>query len=366
MKNLMLCNTSYQILVAMWMKYRYLSEDEVDIIITDHFKGSKELVNRADSCELFRKVYYAQTLDLIRHKISYTRGQDILHLVFPKKYIQKFVPIKEKYDALYLANFDTFSQVLYNALAHTNRSMRLYVFEEGLSTYSSFEKYYRDNREYYGHPESVLKRVLHKLVYRTKTIYGNVRSFYMFNPDLMKWKPQCDIFPMDKISCENPEFKRKVNLLFGYCAKFNEYDTKYIFFEESFLAEGTEINDIDLVNKIAARVGKENIMIKIHPRNPVNRFEKLGYKTNQCTYIPWEVILMNMEDLSDKIFITVASACVLNPFLTFHREVRAYSLYYCINQIPPILQNGLWEFVEEIYRQHQDKIRICRSVEEVN
>ena len=85
MKNLMLCNTSYQILVAMWMKYRYLSEDEVDIIITDHFKGSKELVNRADSCELFRKVYYAQTLDLIRHKISYTRGQDILHLVFPKK-----------------------------------------------------------------------------------------------------------------------------------------------------------------------------------------------------------------------------------------------------------------------------------------
>ncbi len=27
MKNLMLCNTSYQILVAMWMKYRYLSED---------------------------------------------------------------------------------------------------------------------------------------------------------------------------------------------------------------------------------------------------------------------------------------------------------------------------------------------------
>ncbi len=52
----------------------------------------------------------------------------------------------------------------------------------------------------------------------------------MFNPDLMKWKPQCDIFPMDKISCENPEFKRKVNLLFGYRAKFNEYDTKYIFF----------------------------------------------------------------------------------------------------------------------------------------
>ena len=286
--------------------------------------------------------------------------------MFPKKYIQAFVPIKEKYDALYIANFDTFSQALYNALAHTNSHMRLYVFEEGLSTYSSFEKYYNDNREYYGHPEGVLKRVLHALVYRTKTIYGNVRSFYVFNPELMKWKPQSDIFSMDKIPCENLDFKRKVNLLFGYSAKFNEYDTKYIFFEESFLAEGNEINDIDLVNKIAARVGKENIMIKIHPRNPINRFKKLGYKTNKCTYIPWEVVLMNMEDLSDKIFITVASACVLNPFLTFNREVRAYSLYYCIDQIPSILQNGLWEFVEEIYKQHQDKIKICCSIEEVN
>lgn len=366
MSKLFLCNTSYQILVAMWITYRYLPEDEVDLIITDHFTGSGELVSKAKSCGLFKQAYYARTLAFNRHSISYTKGQDILHLVFPKEHVREFFPLKKKYDDLYIANFDTFSQTLYNALAHTNRHMKLHVFEEGLSTYSSFEKYYNDNGEYYGHPKGILRKLVHKVVYRTKTIYGNVCDFYTFNPELMRWKPQCRLIHMERISCVNQEFKSIVNSFFGYSTECNEYNTKYIFFEESFLAEGTEINDIELVDKIASRVGKENIVIKIHPRNPTNRFEKLGYKTNKCTYIPWEVILMNMEDLDDKVFITVASACILNPFLTFDREVRAYSLYYCINQIPPILQYGLWEFVEGIYKQHQDRIRICHSIEEVN
>ena len=82
MSKLFLCNTSYQILVAMWITYRYLPEDEVDLIITDHFVGSSELVSKAKSCGLFKQAYYARTLAFNRHSISYTKGQDILHLVF--------------------------------------------------------------------------------------------------------------------------------------------------------------------------------------------------------------------------------------------------------------------------------------------
>lgn len=75
-------------------------------------------------------------------------------------------------------------------------------------------------------------------------------------------------------------------------------------------------------------------MVKIHPRNPVNRFEKLGYKTNHNTAIPWEVIVMNTDDISDKVLITVASSCILNPIIVFGKEVHAFSLYDCIDHIP--------------------------------
>lgn len=365
MKTLILCNTSYQLLVAMWIKYKYLKNSEVDLIITDHFKDSIHLTKNIKKYGFFNDVYYAETLMVSRNNISYSKKEQVLHLVFPKKYLKDFVPIKKIYNALYIANFDSFSQILYNALIHTNSSMKLFVYEEGLSTYSSFEKYYTENKDYYGTPKNYFMKIVHRLLYRPKTIYGNVEKFYMFNPGLIKWNPNCPILKMDKISCSDAVFKQDVNKIFGYNSQLNEYTTKYIFFEESFLAEGTEINDIELVDKISEHIGKENIMIKIHPRNPINRFAKKGYRTNKYTYIPWEVVLMNMEDLSDKVFITVASACVLNPFLTFDKEVRAYSLFYCIDYVPPILQNGLWDFVAEMFKQYSDKIQICSTIEEV-
>lgn len=61
---------------------------------------------------------------------------------------------------------------------------------------------------------------------------------------------------------------------------------------------GAGVNDVELIEALADKVGKQNMMVKIHPRNPVNRFEKLGYKTNHNTAIPWEVIVMNTDDIS--------------------------------------------------------------------
>ncbi len=89
------------------------------------------------------------------------------------------------------------------------------------------------------------------------------------------------------------------------------------------------------------------MMVKIHPRNPMNRFEQLEYKTNQNTAIPWEVIVMNSDDLSDKVLITVASSCILNPIIVFGKKFKAYSLFDCIDHIPPILQSGYWDLVEK-------------------
>ena len=41
--------------------------------------------------------------------------------------------------------------------------------------------------------------------------------------------------------------------------------------------DGYNVNDVEIVEKIASIVGKEKLFVKTHPRNPENRFEKLGY-----------------------------------------------------------------------------------------
>ena len=44
-----------------------------------------------------------------------------------------------------------------------------------------------------------------------------------------------------------------------------------VVFEESHSFEGFEVPDVEIVDKVANKVGRNNIMIKIHPRNPYNR-----------------------------------------------------------------------------------------------
>lgn len=279
--------------------------------------------------------------------------------------LKEYADIKPVYSDIYFANFDNFSQVLYNAHSHKNPGIKLHVFEEGLASYSSFAKFYSELKCFYGENLSGFKTFLHNHIYKTHVIPGNLSEFLAFNPQLIQWDPECEIRTMEKIDCQDIQFRNLVNHVFQFDPSEQEYDRNYIFFEESFFADGSEVNDIELVEELASRVGKENIMVKIHPRNPVNRFQRLGYKTNRNIAVPWEVIVMNADDLSDKVLITIASSCILNPIIVFGKKVNAYSLFDCIDHVPSILQNGYWDLVEKVYKEYPEMIHRCISTREI-
>ncbi len=56
----------------------------------------------------------------------------------------------------------------------------------------------------------------------------------------IKWK---------KIDCQDLAFRNIVNGVFHFDPSAQEYDRKYIFFEESFFADGSEVNDVELIGK---------------------------------------------------------------------------------------------------------------------
>lgn len=118
---------------------------------------------------------------------------------------------------------------------------------------------------------------------------------------------------------------------------------------------------------MAERVGRDKIMVKIHPRNPHNRFLELGYKTNQDTSIPWELILMNV-DMSDKVLITISSSSILNPILILGQGVKAYSIYECVDHEhchSRLLSGEMWEIAHKLFVKYSDMIKICHSVDEI-
>ena len=361
MTNLIICNNVYQILVALWIVHRSDPSVTWDMLISDHMK----LADRLRDSGLFRKVYHIHTLKLTKNQRSHSLLVRIRNALFPMMEVWEYAPIRPEYDSIYFANFDNFSQVLYNGLNHRNPDLKLFVYEEGLASYSSFARFYSDLKCFYGSHDSRFKKFLHQYIYRTSTIPGHLTGFLVFNPQLIQWDPECEIQELEKIDSADAVFRNIVNSVFDFNPAEQEYNTKYLFFEESFFADGADINDVALIEALAARVGKENITIKIHPRNPVNRFSELGYKTNRNTAIPWEVVVMNAENLENQIMITIASSCILNPIIVFGRKVQAYSLYECLNKIPFILQNGYWDLVDSVYRQYPDMIHKCSSVDDI-
>lgn len=368
-RELFLCNSVYQVMVAVWIKHCYLNGNYTDIIITDHMNDGEKISKKIKEIELFDNVFYAETLEEARYKVKRNRFELLMGDLFPVKQMQQYVKLKYVYTDLYMANFDGFSQMLFNVLSRKNSILKLHVFEDGLSTYCEMEKYYKYFEYHYYNPKddyNLFKRFLHKKIYRKKPLYGNVTRFLIFNPELMKWDPKCKVENLKKINSKDKKYCELVNHVFDYQNMEDNYNCKYIFFEESFYADEEIISDVELVEELAKRVGKENIMIKIHPRNPENRFAELGYKTNKNTSIPWEVILLNIGDVSDKVFFTIASSAILNPIMVFGVEIKAYSLYPCLKEIPQRLKGEAWDFLYGLFEKYSNMITLCEDIKEIN
>lgn len=364
-RQLFVCNSVYQIFVVLWIKYVYYQEERSDLVISDHMNGARTLVDSIKKVGAFDQVYYVESNAFAKHKIALHRKQRIIMSMFPNRALKSFVKLDEKYSELYVANVDYFSQLLFDALAHRDSKLKFIIYEDGLFTYSRL--YEEDYKSTYIPVKSLIKKMIHSVVYRKKTIYGNVTKLMVFNPENMAWIPEFHVEQLKKIDSYDDTFRKICNQVFSYDKSTDVYDRKYIFLEESFFAEGAQIDDLEVIEKLAERVGRDEIMVKIHPRNPHNRFSELGYKTNQDTSIPWELILMNV-DMSDKVLITISSSSILNPILVLGQGVKAYSIYECVDHEhchSRLLSGEMWEIAYRLFTKYSDMITICHSVDEI-
>lgn len=137
-KVLMVCNTPYQIFIATWLKMKVFSEDMVDIIISDHMNGSQALAENAKKVPLFETVYHVCSKETVR--VFYR--QTMMSVIHPFGQLAPYFVPDKRYDVLLAANLDTFTQMLFHAIANSpfdkraNKQLSFYLFEDGTSTYS--------------------------------------------------------------------------------------------------------------------------------------------------------------------------------------------------------------------------------------
>ena len=313
-----LCTTYFQLITAIQMRRTLFSEDYFDIVITDGSNKAQQYSEKLREMKIFDEVFFVtrerdsqEGFSSIGSKISrfcnyFVKGSYVSYLKHP-------------YDLFLSYSFYWYSFMLFNALEQDNHNIKVAKYEEGLISY-----YVDDHRFEYDYFLKIrkIKRLL-----RQPVMFDRYKDFYCFYPEFYEGKLHTIKIPV--IDREDKEFRDILCTMFDVNPDKLCYDKKFIYFASMLdreILEGRS-GEFDILKSIVKVVGKENIMVKLHPReNEPQRYEELGVTIDENSDIPFEVVQL-VRDFSNNVFITCLSGSVINFASILPKQTTTYLTY---------------------------------------
>lgn len=348
-KAVIITNTVYQLIVAIQMKLTVLKDMEVDLFISDHSVGVEKYVATGKRTGIFKDIKYIKSREYTVREGKYKRLDKLSEISFSLKRFYEVIKRcrgLKTYDYMFAANIEPFTIAMFDTLSiFLNRNIRFYLFEDGLSTYKSFEASILQQSK------DIKKGEFANIYKHTKygCVLDKISGVFVFNPRLFEWKWNIKCYKIPKVNRLDDNTIRIMNIFFDYQNDKKIFENKkVIFFEESFYADGCNVNDVKLVKVISECIGKEHILIKLHPRNKENRFA--GYDIFKDSSIPWEIIYLN-NDLKNIELVSISSGSIIHPYVVFGERKKVVILQklanISINGVLKIYQNYLREKIFE-------------------
>lgn len=345
MRILFQCNTVYQLMTALQIKNKFYNNDICDFLISDIMNDCDKLLNNLKQTNLVHKSYiqYIKNIKINRINKIFFRFTSL------KKYIVCNDIYNNFYNIIIFSNPSINNINLFQYFRRKNKNIVLKFYEDGLSTYS---KHYED---IFLCNKNKLKNYLFK-----NNILKKSNELYVFENSFFMWKPTQKITII-------PKFKRdymleKYNLIFNYDSNILPKNCKIIFFEEGYFADGKKVNDLEIIEKCVNYFGNDGFYVKIHPRNPINRFKNKSIKCIPTSSIPWELIVLNnIERIENMILITIASASIFTTNYLFNIKPKSYSCLNLINDKNYIYKN-ISDVEREMMKQY-DNIKYIETID---
>ena len=351
---LIVCNSVFQLYVAVILKKTFLNGKKVDLVLTDATPCFSEMCHNYRLQELFENVFYreinknAQELN----RILKSRYGKVLFEIFPKMYVKRVWKIETKqYDECFFSTYIRPNIFLQHAIKRNNKDNQIHMYEDGISTYLLGNSY-----------QYLTPKFLRK-IFNVSTIEALVDDLYLLEPDLLCLNQYKNIkrIPRPK---ECPEVEQLLDEIF--ISEKYDIKEKFVFFEESFNNDGHITNDADLINSAYESVGQGEFILKNHPRNKVNRFKsKLPIIE---TPIFWEKYILD-HSIDHKVLITVSSNTVFVPHILCGCEPTVIMLYKLFDGTSPIFGSGKYEDYVDRYRKlygeyTKEKFFVPETIEE--
>lgn len=303
------CATFVQLMNAIQIKRTMFADVEADVVlnkITD-FSG---IVDNVKACGVFKNVF--ETDDTLQWNTDFK--------TLPRKERER---LTKRPDELFEgSNFGNYTELFLGVPYPSDILLYYYLINHGSRLKVNFYEEAQITYLLDWNTKVAVSKVNHDL-YKERRFTANRGYCYLYEPDLYVGKGFGDLtVQIPKIECDE-ETKSLYNSIFGYCELPEE---RYIFLEENFIGDGNMVTDIDCLDELAEYVGKENVIVKMHPRSPHDRFTHRGYKLFPESKLPLEMFVLN-SDVSDKVFVTISSGGGVSCDVMFRKSVYSINLF---------------------------------------
>ena len=313
--NLILCCTMYQLMNAINLMVNHLKREETDLLL-NHGSNFDRITPVLEELKIFRHIYhmprYLEREREFRDKLSPREKSEIGKK--PERFM-KWPVFDLAYEHLYTPIDDVYGKMLYYYLLNGSSHVNIHYYEDGLFSY--VQKYSERMRND-GIPHSY---------YGKKAYAGNIVEQWLYEPKLFCGERfPCPLYAHEKLSEDNKAAALLKDLFMRAYHMETHSEEPFIFFVEAFIDKFVTVDDVPTLERIAETVGKENICVKLHPREPLDRFSRYGYKVKEIPEIPWEAQLL-CDDYSNMAVVSFSSTANLTAKMAFDRDVFSVYLY---------------------------------------
>lgn len=348
-KIIALCSTPFQILILLAMKLDRYADDDFSLAISDGISDYKMIAENARRLKLFSNILLIEEkkyAELVVYKLL--RKVATVNRIFARLFTKHFYnEICFEYDEIFFYSLSK-NQNLWNIFAFSQkRKVKLNWFEEGALINSGVMGTFFDSK-----PDTV---------FHFQYLQKHITKQYLVRPD-----QPCYSVPFDKekidFPSKNKNYIKFVNQLFNYSGS-DSIRQRYIFFDQNLSEMRTQFDKLSILSTIKETVGKENILVKLHPRNNTTEYTE-NFLTNKKINIPWEVYLLNQKDIDDKILIGMNSSSLVHPYYYFGKKMKVISL---LKMMPPSFQNELTNqyLITEHFNKNKEIYKCPKTVDEL-
>ena len=312
MRYLYYCNSTYQLLNVLNLHHHRnagfedIPEYRADLLLLNASAGADEIIKILNEEKTFDR---ANLIEKTYNKGAFHTVKTLLDALSPSyymrdKYGNTLKDMRDRYDVICVPKYST----IVDQIWQLNQNAALELFEEGLGSY---------HLDFPLEPRSRMYQTVRSFAHRKD--FHDYRRIYVINKDLYMADHEERVVQM-------PPFDQKyLEHLRDRMKEFDQVrdENRKIFWLSQFLDNEEYNRMVDTVLQ-GLLPYKENVLFVQHPRKYVeNRYDFKEADRKQI----WELQLLNMKDLDEKLLISIHSTACFSAKMLFDREPYVILFY---------------------------------------